>query len=550
MDKETLSHYGWIAIVLMCMTILITMATPFGKYIGITTNNVADGIQSVGDDIDRENMNNDMENLFLSDSINSGVNVSGSSTLNKANDIIPQGGLYLPENDLSYTTEDGYITIGPMYRGGPNQKYTPSNLDVNKLSKYKPSGGDAFPEPKTGDVFIYGNYQYVYNAIPYDMRHRTVGQDAAYEFAEIDGWMVMEFGQQTVAQPIFDEINGKKVKNIDWLFFNNTKLVDASKFNFPIGVSETVSVFNNCTSLQKAPTIPPHITTVTRMFLKCTSLKGNITINTNPTNYGNFFAGVNTDKINIVGTTTLKNELLKTDTKETTAYNKTVYVSCCETLSLIYEDGMTLKEYESSPYFDKCAIYIQDDTVSTHRIGPPIKVAGSVDAYGNNHTTIALTANDNVEDVEYCSGGSFLKDTIYIEFETQHNPYDNNIAYQALDIWDMRYIEGIKSVDIVITYQTESVSYDWVSLAKTHGYVNGNGSASSTHTYLTTNGTLTTTNGSASSVRFGGKTSNANELITVEFKNVDMLYGTAIFRTDSSVNQYYGAKITIFANCD
>ena len=41
MDKETLSNYGWIVVAILVLTIMIAMATPFGKYI-------ANAVESVG----------------------------------------------------------------------------------------------------------------------------------------------------------------------------------------------------------------------------------------------------------------------------------------------------------------------------------------------------------------------------------------------------------------------------------------------------------------------------------------------------------------------
>lgn len=47
MDKETLSHYGWIVICILVLSIMIAMATPFGDYIGNTVKSTTQGLFDV-----------------------------------------------------------------------------------------------------------------------------------------------------------------------------------------------------------------------------------------------------------------------------------------------------------------------------------------------------------------------------------------------------------------------------------------------------------------------------------------------------------------------
>jgi hypothetical protein len=47
MDKETLSNYGWIVVAILVLTIMIAMATPFGKYIANAVENTAEGLFNV-----------------------------------------------------------------------------------------------------------------------------------------------------------------------------------------------------------------------------------------------------------------------------------------------------------------------------------------------------------------------------------------------------------------------------------------------------------------------------------------------------------------------
>ena len=43
MDKETLSHYGWIVIISLVLAIMIALATPFGKFVGQAVSNTVRG---------------------------------------------------------------------------------------------------------------------------------------------------------------------------------------------------------------------------------------------------------------------------------------------------------------------------------------------------------------------------------------------------------------------------------------------------------------------------------------------------------------------------
>ena len=49
MDKETLSHYGWIVILVLILSVMLALATPFGNYVKDATVNTLDGLISVND---------------------------------------------------------------------------------------------------------------------------------------------------------------------------------------------------------------------------------------------------------------------------------------------------------------------------------------------------------------------------------------------------------------------------------------------------------------------------------------------------------------------
>lgn len=72
MDKETLSHYGWVVIAVMILAIIIALATPFGKYIIDTTEATVNNLVDFSDHVGYENEKNEMDDLFEVDNIHVG----------------------------------------------------------------------------------------------------------------------------------------------------------------------------------------------------------------------------------------------------------------------------------------------------------------------------------------------------------------------------------------------------------------------------------------------------------------------------------------------
>lgn len=64
MDKDTLSSYGWILIVTIAMGVFIALSQPIGEYIGQVVTGVGQGMVDVGDAVDEEKLDQDMNNMF------------------------------------------------------------------------------------------------------------------------------------------------------------------------------------------------------------------------------------------------------------------------------------------------------------------------------------------------------------------------------------------------------------------------------------------------------------------------------------------------------
>lgn len=123
--------------------------------------------------------------------------------------------------------------------------------------------------------------------------------------------------------------------------------------------------------------------------------------------------------------------------------------------------------------------------------------------------------------------------------ETSHTRYPSDQNYVVLGTWNY---SDAKSVTITITYQTETKTYDWVSITEGEDYIDGT-SYNTNRKYIDTNGNIIESTGTNYDVKFGGV-----ETITKVFKNVDMLTGSVIFKSSNDGYSFYGISVTITPN--
>ena len=51
MDRETLSNYSWIVVLVLVLSVMIAMATPFGKFISNAVMSITDGLIDVNSNL-------------------------------------------------------------------------------------------------------------------------------------------------------------------------------------------------------------------------------------------------------------------------------------------------------------------------------------------------------------------------------------------------------------------------------------------------------------------------------------------------------------------
>ena len=227
MDRNTLSNYGWVVIVVIILAIIMVLATPFGNYIANGTKSI---LTKFSDDANIDANFSDSSD----DGSGSGSelgNDSGSSGNSGSSEVVIDAAL----------NHNGIIPEGAAY--------TP--LRSNKLTD-----GNSMPLISGGDVYTYDDYEYTYNA-------------------NEDGWAVVintdvTNKAKTEYSPILESINGKPITNISKAFTYCTSLITAP--TIPSSVKNMYGTFDGCKSLTTAPLIPDSVTNLSATFKDCTSL--------------------------------------------------------------------------------------------------------------------------------------------------------------------------------------------------------------------------------------------------------------------------------------
>lgn len=398
MDKETLSNYGWIVIVVIVLAIMIALATPFGSYVVNGVDSIAKSF-SANANVDADSAEAESGNFEMLDGDNTVINTSAFAPLSFRSSA--------PYEDFKEVRIDGEVVDSSNYtvRSGStivtfNTEYTQAlssgshkveivseggsaegDFNVN-TSNVIPEGGtyyvgvttyvagdysgatatykagDEFPSSiNTGDIFVYGDYEYRYN--------KYIQQGSWSTYSSMNGWGVRVLDKtKTKYGEILDAINGANINNlsgtyrgcanltdIDNLvfpnnvysfsdtFFDCTSLTDVSGLVFPENVTGMNSTFFRCTNLKSVNglvipenviylsetfygctsltdvsglVIPANVSYMRRTFERCAKLRGTITIHANPTNYDYCLSGTNIS--NILGDTTLKSKILETKT--------------------------------------------------------------------------------------------------------------------------------------------------------------------------------------------------------------------------------------------
>ena len=286
MDKETLSNYGWIVVLVLILAVMLALATPFGTFIAGAIKSTTAGLFSVNqaalgsaginvDDLVFENcdhLETELRNVtdtYTGDTCckNCGKVMATGQTVRPK---VPEGGTY-------------YVGVTSTEMVNNWTEYT---------AKYGP--GEEFPETITnGDVYVYGDYEYRYNYyVSYISSSSNYTTWSINE--EQNGWSArVRNREKTTYGEILTSINGTPVTNLSNTFMFCSKMTATPQIpnqvkvmyrtfcgcsaltastTIPSSVVDMRETFNSCSSLTASPVIPNGVTSLYRTFSGCTSL--------------------------------------------------------------------------------------------------------------------------------------------------------------------------------------------------------------------------------------------------------------------------------------
>ena len=256
------------------------------------------------------------------------------------------------------------------------------------------------------------------------------------------------------------------------------------------------SAFADCTSLKYTPVLNGlsyfkendvhYYRYFSGLFKNCTSLTGTVYINVSSQFYDDMFAGVDFQKQNL--------RLGGSNPSDTAGFSGINYCRVCKG-----------KHYDANePH--------------TCHGGTATCVSKAIcDSCNMEYGEVGFVHNSVDGYCVWCN-------RVCTVIETDHYPYASQQTNSLIGSWDF---SNAKSVEIVIFYQTYTLSYDYLCLNFEDNYVNYDG-------------TITTRE-----YKFGG---TDNTVRIIHFESVSMLNGNVLFTSDGAFNNYYGFTVMILPN--
>ena len=217
--------------------------------------------------------------------------------------------------------------------------YYTHDEELGEEVKLVGDGKIKFPDqPKEGDVYVYGDYQYSYST---DRFHLY-----GHEYCEGSGWNVGVIdNSQTTYGPILDSIGKTPVTLMIHTFNGCYSMTQAPEI--PDTITCMANAFTQCTSLINPPTIPNGVIDLNSTFIDCDNLEQaphipesvklmemtfarsflswgsklhdtTVVVDANPEYFDDCFSQIR--NITVTGKTSLKEELEATSSKGGTLY--------------------------------------------------------------------------------------------------------------------------------------------------------------------------------------------------------------------------------------
>lgn len=260
MDKETLSHYGWIVILVLILAVILALASPFGSFIAGAIKSTTAGLFDVNqaalgsaginvDDLVFENCDHlETEVRNVTDTY------TGDTCCKTCGAVLQAGQTVRPKVPDGGTYYVGVTSTKTGDYSGATATYTT---------------GQEFPETVTsGDVYVYGDYEYRYNKFYAKSNTGEYWNSSSTQ----NGWGVRaKRTSQTSYGTILESINGQPVNRLNYTFLS-CSIIDASNINIPKEVTSLYHTFMGCKNLTTVVAIPNNVTQMVNTFYNCDSL--------------------------------------------------------------------------------------------------------------------------------------------------------------------------------------------------------------------------------------------------------------------------------------
>ena len=128
MNREMISHYGWIVVVTIILALMMAFATPFGSFVGTAVLNTTNGFIDAGEKATSEDNMQELENKW-EDKIDKLSNTVGFIENDNSTDIKVPSGEVLGTLEHPVQTGDYYIDGDMIYRY--NYHVLTPDADVN-----------------------------------------------------------------------------------------------------------------------------------------------------------------------------------------------------------------------------------------------------------------------------------------------------------------------------------------------------------------------------------------------------------------------------------
>ena len=244
--KSISNHLGEIIVALACVALLISAVAFFNAPISNFFESIVDKEVGLGNTVMDGISDIDVSNIGVAGDGGDGGSEEGA------------GGEEETDGDGGSET---FVSLGRYMTG-----VTSTTVGDYTGATATYATGETVPEePAFGDVYVYGDYEYRYNAYLYN--------DTATKYSknEFNGWSVRALNTSKKAYgEILSEINGKPIVSAQYTFARCLDMETSPAI--PATVTSMEGTFYYCPSLTESPVIPNGVVNLANAYYLCDAM--------------------------------------------------------------------------------------------------------------------------------------------------------------------------------------------------------------------------------------------------------------------------------------